>query len=206
MIITAGAGTLVSAAGITFTLIFGHAVILAIVCVAVKFRAGLSPFTMLRKSAPMLATAFSTCSSIAAIPDSMKCADAMGISPSLYSFSVPVGVSVSKITTPMYYAVMVLSAANLYGVDMTPSAIIQLSVTILLLTVTTPSMPGGGVISLSVLLAQAGCPLEFVGIAVSIEMMIDFTGTMTICQGNLVCTLLAAADDGLLDRVKYNRP
>ena len=206
MIITAGAGTLVSAAGITLTQIFGHAVIVVIVCLAVKFRAGLNPFTMLRKSAPMLATAFSTCSSVAAIPDSMKCAGSMGISPSLYSFSIPVGVSVSKITTPLYYSVMVLSAANLYGVNMTPSAIIQLSVTILLLTVTTPSMPGGGVISLSVLLAQAGCPLEFVGIAVSIEMMIDFTGTMTICQGNLVCTLLAAADDGLLDRVKYNRP
>ena len=206
MIITAGAGTLVSAAGITLTQIFGHAVILVIVCVAVKFRAGLNPLTMLRKSAPMLATAFSTCSSIAAIPDSMKCSDAMGIPPSLYSFSVPVGVSVSKITTPLYYVVMVLSAANLYGVDITPSAIVQLSVTILLLTVTTPSMPGAGLISLSVLLAQSGCPLEFVGIAVSIEMMIDFTGSMTICQANLACTLLAAADDGLLDREKYNRP
>ncbi|MBQ3398710.1 MAG: dicarboxylate/amino acid:cation symporter [Synergistaceae bacterium] len=206
MIITAGAGTLVSAAGITLTLIFGHVVILVLLCMAVKFRANLNPFMMLRKSAPMLATAFSTCSSIAAIPDSMKCSDAMGISPSLYSFSVPVGVSVSKITTPLFYAVTVLSAANLYGVNITPSAIIQLSVTILLLAVTTPSMPGGGVISLSVLLSQAGCPLEFVGIALSLEMIIDFTATMTICQGNLVCTLLAAADDNLLDREKYNRP
>ena len=206
MIITAGAGTLVSAAGITLTLIFGHVVILVLLCIAVKFRANLNPFMMLRKSAPMLATAFSTCSSIAAIPDSMKCSDAMGISPSLYSFSVPVGVSVSKITTPLFYAVTVLSAANLYGVNITPSAIIQLSVTILLLAVTTPSMPGGGVISLSVLLSQAGCPLEFVGIALSLEMIIDFTATMTICQGNLVCTLLAAADDNLLDREKYNRP
>ncbi|MBQ4431149.1 MAG: hypothetical protein II877_06565, partial [Synergistaceae bacterium] len=75
-----------------------------------------------------------------------------------------------------------------------------------LLTVTTPSMPGAGLISLSVLLAQAGCPLEFVGIAVSIEMMIDFTATMTICQANLACTLLASADDGILDREKYNLP
>ena len=206
MIITTGAGTLFSAAGVIFTLIGGHVIIFAIFCMAVKFSAKLNPFTMIRKSVPMLATAFSTCSSIATIPDALKCSADIGIPSSLYSFSVPLGLSLGKAVTPVYYWVMVLSAANLYGVYIAPSLIVSLSVTILLLSITTPAMPGSGVISLSVLLTQAGCPLEFIGLAVSIEMLTDFTATMAISFGNLACTLLAAADDNILDREKYNRP
>ena len=101
---------------------------------------------------------------------------------------------------------MVFSAANLYGVNIAPSLIVSLSVTILLLSITTPAMPGSGIISLSVLLTQAGCPLEFIGLAVSIEMITDFTATMTVSFGNLACTLLAAADENILDREKFNRP
>ena len=206
MIITTGAGTLFSAAGVIFTLIVGHVIIFVLHCLAVKFYAKLNLFTMIRKSVPLLATSFSTCSSIAAIPDALKCSADMGIPSSLYSFSVPLGLSLGKAATPVYYCVMVLSAANLYGVNISPSLIVSLSVTILLLSITTPAMPGSGVISLSVLLTQAGCPLEFIGLAVSIEMITDFTATMTISFGNLACTLLAAADDNILDREKFNRP
>ena len=206
MIITTGAGTLSSVAGITLTLVGGHLIVFIIPCMAVKFSANLNPLTMIRKSAPMLATAFSTCSSIAAIPDSLKCSADMGISPSLYSFSIPLGLSVGKVATPVYYSVMVLSAANLYGVNITPSLTVQLAITILLLSITTPAMPGSGIISLSMLLTQAGCPIEFIGIALSVEMLIDFTATKTISQGNLVCTLLAAVNGNLIDREQFNRP
>ncbi len=206
MIITTGAGTLFSAAGVIFTLTGGHVIIFVLHCLAVKFCAKLNPFTMIRKSVPLLATSFSTCSSIAAIPDALKCSADMGIPSSLYSFSVPLGLSLGKAATPVYYCVMVFSAANLYGVNIAPSLIVSLSVTILLLSITTPAMPGSGIISLSVLLTQAGCPLEFIGLAVSIEMITDFTATMTVSFGNLACTLLAAADENILDREKFNRP
>ena len=206
MIITTGTETLVSAAGVIFTLIGGYVIIFAILCIAVKIFARLNPFTMIRKSVPLLATSFSTCSSIASIPDALKCSDDMGIPSSLYSFSVPLGLSLGKVTTPLYYSVLVLSAANMYGVDISPSLIVSLSVTIILLSNTTPALPGSGVIYLSVLLTQAGCPLEFLGLAVSIEMLTDFTATMAISFGNLVHTLLTAADDNILDREKFNRP
>ncbi len=206
MIITTGAETLFSAAGVIFTLTGGHVIIFVLHCLAVKFCAKLNPLTMIRKSVPLLATSFSTCSSIAAIPDALKCSADMGIPSSLYSFSVPLGLSLGKAATPVYYCVMVFSAANLYGVNIAPSLIVSLSVTILLLSITTPAMPGSGIISLSVLLTQAGCPLEFIGLAVSIEMITDFTATMTVSFGNLACTLLAAADENILDREKFNRP
>ena len=205
MILTTGADSVISVSGVVFTLSGGYAVVFVVLCLAVKLLARLSPLTMLRKSLPMLATAFSTCSSIAAIPDSMKCSDEMGVPSSLYSLSVPLGLSLGKASTPVYYLVMVLSAANLYDVEVAPSVMAGLVITILLLSITTPAMPGSGLISLSVILTQAGCPVEFLGLAVSIEMLTDFTATITISLGNVVCTLLAAADDNLLDREKFNR-
>ncbi len=204
MIITTGTSTILSVIGIVWKLLAVHAIVFAALCLAVKFSAGLSPLTLLRKSLPMFTTAFSTCSNIAAIPDTMKCADSVGIPSSLYSFSIPVGTSLNKSVTSLYYSVMVLSAAHIYGINITPSAMLQLMASIVLLSLTTPALPGSGVISLSVLLVQAGCPVEFVGIGVSIEMMTDFAETMNGCFANMVCTLFAAERENLLDREKFN--
>ena len=204
MIITTGTSTILSVIGIVWKLLAVHMIVFAALCMAVKFSAGLSPLTLLRKSLPMFTTAFSTCSNIAAIPDTMKCAEAVGIPSSLYSFSIPAGTSLNKSVTSLYYSVMVLSAAHIYGINITPSAMVQLMLSIVLLSLTTPALPGSGVISLSVLLVQTGCPVEFVGVGVSIEMMTDFAETMNGCFANLVCTLFAAERENLLDREKFN--
>ncbi|MBQ9390074.1 MAG: dicarboxylate/amino acid:cation symporter [Synergistaceae bacterium] len=206
MIIVTGTGTLSSLAGIICTVIGGHIVTAIALCFLVKFSAKLSPLTMLRKSAPMLITAFSTCTSTAAIPDGLKSCAAMGISPSLYSFSIPLATSVNKVYSAAYYVTIVISASNLYGINIPPVSIIMLILMSSLMSIATPSIFGAGLITLSVLFSEFGCPVEFIGIVVPIDILTDFTATVLVCLGHIVCTLLAASSGNLIDREQYNRP
>ena len=159
---------------------------------------------MLRKSLPLIITGFSTCSCIAAIPDGMKCSEDMGVSPKIYSLSIPLGTSVCKAAFTVYMAVMTLAAANMYGVDLSASAMFSLAFSVIVLTIATPGLPGADLIALSALLTQAGCPLDFLGIAVSIEPIDDLVNTPTTCMANIASTLIAADGAELLDREKYN--
>ena len=204
MIITTGYETILSVLGILLTLILGYFLLNVFLCIAVKLRTGLSPFTMLRKSLPVIITGFSTCSSIAAIPDGMKCCDDMGVSPKIYSLSIPLASSICKAAFPLMFAVTTLSAVNMYGLKMSLSGALSLAFSIIVLSISTPGLPGSGIISQSALLTQAGCPLEFLGIILSLEAIDDIFNTPTTCMGNVACTVIAADGGKLIDRQKYN--
>ena len=204
MIITTGLNTLLSVLGIIFTLIAAYFLLNVFLCVIVKLRTGLSPIIMLRKSLSLIITAFSTCSSIASIPDGMKCSEDMGVSQKVYSLSIPLGTSICKAAYPIVMSVFTLSAANIYGVELSTSTMFSLAFLVIVLTIATPGLPGADLIALSALLAQAGCPLDFLGIAVSIEPIDDLVNTPTTCMANIASTLIAADGAGLLDREKYN--
>ncbi len=204
MIITTGLNTLLSVLGILLTLIAGYILLNIFFCLAVKIRTGLSPIVMLRKSLPLVITAFSTCSSIAAIPDGMKCSEDMGVSHKIYSLSIPLGTSICKAAFPISFVVFTLSAANMYGIELSMSSMISLAFSVIVLTISTPGLPGAAVIAMSALLTQAGCPLDFLGIAISVEAIEDLFHTSTTCMGNIACTLIAADGGNLIDREKYN--
>ena len=204
MIITTGLETLLSVLGILLTLIASYVLLNVFYCVAVKLSTGLSPLVMLRKSLPLITTGFSTCSSIASIPDGMKCCDEMGISKNIYSLSIPLCTSICKAAFPVTFSVMTLAAANMYGIEISASGMISLAFSVIVLTVSTPGLPGAAVIAMSALLAQVGCPLEVLGIAISIEAIEDLINTPTTCMGNIACTIIAADGGNLIDRKKYS--
>ncbi len=204
MTITTGVDTLLSVLGIILTLIAGYILLNIFFCIAVKLRTGLSPFVMLRKSMPMIITAFSTCSSIATIPDGMKCCDDMGISQKIYALSIPLCTSICKAAFPITFTVFTLSAANMYGVNLSASTMISLAFSIIVLTISTPGLPGACVIAMSALLTQAGCPLDFIGIVLSLQAIEDLFNTPTTCMGNIACTIIAADGGNLINKGKYN--
>lgn len=204
LVITTGFDTLLSLLGILLTLTAGYILLNIFFCLIVKLRTGLSPLIMLKKSLPMITTAFSTCSSMASVTDSMKCCDDMGIYPKMYTLSIPLGTSICKASYPIILSIITLSGANMYGIELTLSQMISLGLSVIMLTVSTPGLPGGGIIAISALLTQVGCPLEFLGIALSLDVIDDLVNTPTTCMGNIASTIIAVDAGKLINREKYN--
>ena len=203
MIITAGVSTILSVAGIFFTTMAGFALMNVIYCLLVKFTASLNPFTMYRKSLAAIMTAFSTCSTSAALPDSMRASEAMGISSKLYSFALPFGASLNKNAFCLNLTVIVMGAANMYGVKLSAGAIITLCVSIILIA---PGTSWAPVAAFSMLMSQAGVPLEAIGLVLGIYTLLDMADTVTNCMGTLSSTLIVAASENMLDREEYSKP
>ena len=205
MIITTGFNTIISLFNIFLTSLSGHTVMIIICCLSVKFFAGLSPSIMLKKFMNSIITAVSTCSSNAVIPDAMTSAKNMGISPKLYPFAIPLGISINKMSSCVYMTVMVLSVSNMYGLEISPAQVVMLLFSTIILSVATPAISGAGPATLSILFTQMGLPLDLIGPIIAVAAIEDMIRTPANCLGNIVPTLIAAKSADLLDIEEYNK-
>ena len=172
----------------------------------VKFIAGLNPAIMYKKSIPALTTAVSTASSVASLPNLMKAAEGMGIPSSIYSFALPLGITINKNVSAVYLIVGVIFTANLYGIVLSPADMLFIFTFIPVIAMATPTIPYGGAtaVPMSIILASKGMPLETVPLFIMMEAVLDPLATATICTGSITVSLTVSAREKLLDIKAYN--
>ena len=206
LILTTGMQTLFSVLGMLLLLTAGNILLFVLYGLTAKFLAGLSPAVMYRKSLPALITSASTCSSIAALPDAMRCAENMGIPPRVYSFTLPLGITISKNMAVIGIALGVMFTANIYGRVLTFGDMAFLGISALILAMGSANIAGGFALTMSVILAQMGLPLDAVPLFIMIGTILDMLDTATICMMPLTAALVVSAREGILDIKEYNRP
>lgn len=144
---------------------------------SVKNRAGFS--VIFKKSLPGFITALTTASSAAAFGTNMKiCREKYGIHDSITAFGLPLGLATFKPTTALYYVVVSMFFAEMYGIDVSVGWMFILLFSSVVLSFATPPIPGGALASYTVLFTQLGIPAEALAIALSCDVLIDF-----ICTG-----------------------
>lgn len=153
---------------------------------------GRSPIEFLRKAAPLMVTTASTSSSLACVPVSLECADNMGISRSVSSFTIPLGAQVNKDGNGIMLSLAVLFAAQAIGVHMPLATLVKVVFLGLILTTGAGGVPGSGIVSIAILIDAFGLPLEVVGIIAGIFALIDMGLTTLNCLGDLVGTVIVA--------------
>lgn len=206
LILTAGMNTMFSVLGMLLLLAAGNILLFVVYWLMAKILGGVSPAVMYRKSLPALITAASTSSSIAALPDSMKCAKNMGIPEHISSFTLPLGITISKNITLIYIVCAAMFTANIYGRVLTFGDMAFLGILTLIIVMGSPAVTGGFVVVLSMVLVQMGLPADTVPLFIMINAVIDMLDTATICMMPLTAALVVSAREGILDIKEYNRP
>lgn len=205
MAITMDSSSFRSVLGIAGCVYFAAVLQMAVYGLLLLFLGRLNPFRFYRKFFPAMAAAFSLCSSNASMPMTMKTLDEqVGVSSKVYSFSIPLGSTVNMDGFCIFMVLTVLAFANALGMTFSGSMLFSLFLTVALLSLGAPGVPGSGAICLTMLLVKFHMPMELVGIAVSIYTMIDFIGTCCNVTGDAAVTTLVAADEHLLDLEVYN--
>ena len=116
-----------------------------------------NPITFFRKIREGMLTSFSLCSSSAAMPTNMRiCKEKLGIAQKIYSFSIPLGATVNMDGTCIILTIMGLFLAKIYGITMTGSMLFSLIITIILLSLGAPGVPGASIVCLGIVLNQTG--------------------------------------------------
>ena len=169
------------------------------------FIAKVSPIKFWKKAFEPWMIAFSTCTSSAALPVSMEVAPKkMGVPKDIASFVLPLGATANMNGTCIYFGIIVLFAAQLYGIDLSVSQQIMLVVQATFLSVGCAATPQIGLVISLTLLTQMGLPLEAYALVAGIYRIIDQAHTSTNSAGDLVTAVCISALQGELDRDKFN--
>lgn len=169
------------------------------------FIAKVSPIKFWKKAFEPWMIAFSTCTSSAALPVSMEVAPKkMGVPKDIASFVLPLGATANMNGTCIYFGIIVLFAAQLYGIDLSIQQQIMLVVQATFLSVGCAATPQIGLVISLTLLTQMGLPLEAYALVAGIYRIIDQVHTSTNSVGDLVTAVCISALEGELDRDKFN--
>ena len=139
------------------------------------------------REAPIMA--FSTASSAATLPVSMRVAEEIGgVDKKTASFVLPLGATVSMDGTAAYLTVAVLYIANLAGVALSFGDQILLGVTVVALSVGVAALPSASLVMMVVILNQLGLPVEYIALIVAVDRILDMCRTALNITSDLVVT------------------
>lgn len=200
MMVSVGGDSIVSVLGIAGVILLGLLAMMVVYCILIVVFTGQNPLIFFRKYAPTMLQVFSLSSSNASIPLNMKaCGEKLGISPKIYSFSIPLGATINMNGICIQLAVSALAIANIYGVDISGRMLVIMCTTIILLSMGAPGIPGIGLILLTVILTQFNVPVEGVSLLIGIYPILDMFITTINCLGDVAMTFIVAKSEKLLD-------
>ena len=124
--------------------------------------------------------------------------DEFGVSSELSSFSLPLGATINMNGGCIYYAAAIVMTAQIYGMNLTPSALVNIIISTVLVAMGCPGVPGGAIIMTTILLTNMGLPLEIVGLIAGIFRLIDMANTTFNVTGDVVPTMVVARSEGMM--------
>ncbi len=168
--------------------IYKYLLLMVLCCIAmilfsvarVCIRNRISPLLLLKKLSPTMFIAFLTASSSATYTTNVEiCKRRLGIDKSIVNIGIPLGSIVFKPCTVFQPICGCLCFANLYGIDISVSQLLVLMLTVLLLAIAEPPVPGILVSCFTLLFNQLGVPLESLSFILALECILDRLGTCT---------------------------
>lgn len=166
-----------------------------------KLLSGLSPITFLKNMRRVQLFAFSTASSNATIPVSLRTVEKrLGVNKSVASFSIPLGATINMDGTAIMQGVATVFIAQVYGIDLGIGQLLTVILTATLASIGTAGVPGVGLIMLAMVLQQVGLPVAGIGLIIGIDRLLDMIRTAVNVTGDCAVSCIVAKSEGELDR------
>ena len=131
--------------------------------------------------------AFSTSSSAAVMPLTLKTAEEkLGVKPSVSQFVIPLRATMNLNGTALYQGVATVFLAQIFGIELGPLQLLVVMITAVTASIGTPSIPGVGLVILSVILSSVGIPTSGIALIMGVDRILDMSRTTVNVTGDLV--------------------
>ena len=172
-----------------------------------KTLTGLNPLVFLRKMREALLVAFSTSSSGATLPVTLRTVEhKLGVQNNVASFAVPLGATINMDGTAIMQGVATVFIAQFYGIDLGLSALLTVVLTATLASIGTAAVPGVGLITLTLVLDQVGLPVEGIALIIGVDRLLDMLRTAVNVTGDATVATIVASSEDKLDREIFAAP
>ena len=165
-----------------------------------------SPMPFFKKSIEYQTLAFSTSSSKAALPTTIRvCQKRLGVSSLSSSFVLPLGASINMDGIAIYISLCALFFAQATGKVLEPSDYGCIILTGTLGAIGGAGIPGGTIVMLPMVLGSIGLPIEGIALIAGIDRIIDMMRTTISITGDAAVALCVDHSEGLLDVEQYQK-
>lgn len=176
---------------LAFFQVVGYAAILALI-------ARFNPMEFFRKTKLVMLTAFTTSSSNATLPTTMRVAEQkVGIPKEISAFVLPLGATMNMNGTALFEGATVLFLAQVFGINLS----IGQQVVVVLMSVVTAigvaGIPGGSLPLLMMVLAMVGVPPEGIAIVLGVDRLLDMCRTVLNVTGDMVTATIVTRVEGM---------
>ncbi|WP_339616652.1 dicarboxylate/amino acid:cation symporter [uncultured Gilvimarinus sp.] len=170
-----------------------------------KLLSGLNPLIFLRKMYPVMVFGFSTASSNATLPVTMSTVEGkLGVDNKAASFTLPLGATINMDGTSIMQGVATVFIAQAYGIDVGIAGYLMVVLTATLASIGTAGVPGVGMVTLAMVLQQAGLPVEEgIALIIGVDRLLDMIRTAVNITGDAAVTTVVAKSENLLDEDCY---
>ena len=169
----------------------------------IKFIAKLPVVDFFRGIVDAIAVSYSTASSNATLPVTLRCAERnLGVSNSVASFVISLGATINMNGTAMYLGLATLFGAQIFGVDLTWGDYFLISVLGTLGAVGAAGIPGAGLIMMALVFGAVGVPLETIAFVAGVDRIMDMMRTTTNVTGDAAVATTVASLTGEIDRAE----
>jgi len=201
---TMGTDALLGLAKLVGALYLGCALMIIIVYSGLlKFVAKVPIIAFFRGIVDAQAVAYSTASSSATLPVTLRCVQQnLGVSKSTSSFIISLGATINMDGTALYLGMATIFGAAIFGVDLTMTDYIIVALLSTIASIGAAGIPGAGLIMMTLVFSAVGVPLETIGIVAGVDRIMDMMRTMTNVTGDSAVATSVAAMTGDLDRAE----
>ena len=171
--------------------------------VLIKFFTRLSLKTFFLKMKDVAVFAFSTSSSAATIPVTLKTVEnELGVNKNVAAFVVPVGATINMDGTAIMQGMATIFIAQMSGIDLSLIQYVQVVLLAVATSIGTAAVPSAGTITLVIILQQFGLPLEAIGIILAVDRILDMTRTAINVTGDAAVACVVAESERMLEKSK----
>ncbi len=186
------------------TVLLGLSLLLVMFLAIVGFGGGMRPGRFLSASRDVLLLAFSTSSSAAVMPLSIKTAEErLGVRPAVSQFIIPLGATINMNGTALYQGVAAIFLAQVFGVDISGGGLVLIVLTSVGASIGSPAAPGVGIVILSSILISVGVPASGIALIMGVDRILDMSRTALNVSGDLAACVLM---DKWLEREERSKP
>ena len=203
---TQGIETIMSLAGYFFTVVFVllfH--FLFTFSILIKSFTALNPVKFFQNLKDVVIFTFSTSSSSASIPFTLKAAEEKyGINKSISTFTVPLGATINMDGTAIMQGCATFFLASLYGIDLGLNEIVTIVITATIASIGTAGIPSAGIIMLTVIFTQIGIPLEGITLLLGVDRLLDMMRTSVNVSGDICISCVIASSENKINESVFN--
>ncbi|MFT5710320.1 MAG: Na+/H+-dicarboxylate symporter [Halioglobus sp.] len=180
---------------------------LVVYSLLLKAFSGLSPRILMTKMRSVWAFAFSTASSGATLPITLRTVERkLGVHNSVAGFTVPLGATINMDGTAIMQGVATVFIAQVYGIDLSMADFITVILTATLASIGTAAVPGVGLITLALVLEQAGLPVEGIGLIIGVDRLLDMVRTAVNVTGDATVSVIVGKSEKQFEEQVWLNP